>query len=188
MRQKNHPWLFALILLTVALVTTSCNRKAVYSHYISTPIDGWNASDELTFTISPIPADGTYEERIGLRINRAYPFQGLSLIVRQQVFPTGETLTDTLEASLIDHEGNIKGQGINYFQYTIPLRHIELHAEDSMSVSIRHYMRRETLPGIGDIGFTLLRLHQVSPSVDTKENEQEKGEAPQRRTSIGEER
>ena len=179
MHQKNRRLLFALLILTVTLAIASCDRKAVYSHYVSTPIDGWDSSDELTFTISPIPADGAYEEHVGLRINRVYPFQGLTLIVKQQVFPAGETHTDTLEANLIDHEGNIRGQGINYFQYTIPLRKINLHAKDSMSVSIRHHMRRETLPGIGDIGFTLLRLHQVPAGINAQENKQQEGEAPQ---------
>lgn len=179
MHQKNCRPLFALLILTVTLAIASCDRKAVYSHYISTPIDGWDSSDELTFAVSPIPADATYEEHVGLRINRAYPFQGLTLIVQQQVFPSGETLADTLEASLIDHEGNMRGQGINYYQYTIPLRKINLHADDSMSVSIRYNMRRETLPGIGDVGFTLLRLHQISAGINAQENKQQEGEAPQ---------
>lgn len=179
MHQKNCRQLFALLILTVTLAMASCDRKAVYSHYVSTPINGWDASDELTFTVSPIPADGAYEEYAGLRINRAYPFQRLTLIIQQQVFPAGETHTDTLEVNLIDHKGNIIGQGINYFQYAIPFRKIDLHAEDSMSVSIRHHMRRETLPGIGDVGFTLLRLHQISAGINAQENKQQEGEAPQ---------
>lgn len=145
----------AFLLLTVALALASCNRKAVYSHYEHTSLDGWDSSDSLTYDIAPIPTDGYYEESVGLRIGSDYPFMGLTLIIEQHIYPTGIHHIDTLHASLIDHDGTIQGQGISYFQYDFLLRQLRLNANDSLHLCIHHNMKREMLPGISDVGITI---------------------------------
>ncbi|MBP7359673.1 MAG: gliding motility lipoprotein GldH, partial [Prevotella sp.] len=47
--------------------------------------------------------------------------------------------------------------GISYYQYNFNISHIELHKGDSIHVCIRHNMKREILPGISDVGFSLGR-------------------------------
>jgi len=144
-------------MLTVALLLTGCDRKTVYSHYEPTTTDGWEKCDSLTYTIAPLPEEGRYEETIGLRINCRYPFTGLSLVIDQHIFPSGRHYVDTLHAKLIDSDGTIQGQGISYFQYNFLLRQLSLQADDSLHVCIRHLMKREILPGVSDIGFSLTR-------------------------------
>jgi len=146
---------FILLLLTVALVLSSCNRKIIYSHYEPTPLSGWEKSDTLSFSIDPIKYDGTYSEEIGLRINSAYPFMGLTLIASQYTQPAHILRTDTLHAHLIDNDGNIQGTGVGYYQYHFKLATLQLYANDTLYVNIRHNMKREILPGISDVGITL---------------------------------
>lgn len=154
MNRKNSP-LFITLLLTVALTMVGCNRKAIYSHYEHTPISGWEKLDRLLFVLSPVTEDGTFREEIGLRINGAYPFMGLTLIVEQQVFPSGMTRSDTLSCKLIDSDGTILGEGVSFYQYNFHLCNMQLSKGDSLSINIRHNMKREILPGISDIGVTL---------------------------------
>ena len=75
--RRNSRWL--LLFFTVALVTASCNRKTIYSHYEHTPLDGWEKNDTLVFSVPPVKHDGVYREMIGLRTSSAYPFMGLTL-------------------------------------------------------------------------------------------------------------
>ena len=156
MKQSNN--FLLTLLITVALTFVGCNRKTIYSHYEHTPISGWEKYDQLSFDYAPARADGLFREEIGLRINNAYPFTGLTLIIEQQRFPSGMTRSDTLSCKLIDSDGNIRGNGTSFYQYNFHLCDIKLSKGDSLHISIHHNMKREILPGISDIGVTLHAL------------------------------
>jgi gliding motility-associated lipoprotein GldH len=144
-----------LLLITVALALAGCNRKAIYSHYEHTELDGWSATDSLVFNLDPLKADCTYSERIGLRANGEFPYQGIVLVIDQRVLPSGKHYVDTLKARLADEDGTFLGSGNNYFQYDFSLRELDLQKGDSLHFCIRHAMNGETLPGISDVGVTV---------------------------------
>lgn len=148
------------ICLTVALALGSCNRKAVYSHYEHTHIDGWGweRSDTLTFSVPPLGEGGLFSEELGLRTTTRYPFTSLTLIVSQRVFPSGLFRNDTVTVRLTDDIGNRLGDGMNLYQHTCTLPVIQLNEHDSLSITVSHYMKRESLPGISDIGLTVKRM------------------------------
>lgn len=159
MNRRKHSLFLTLIGLTVALMFGSCNRKAVYSHFAHTTIDGWGwgQTDSLYFDVPPVPEEGVYAPTVGMRCNSSYPFRELVLIVGQQVCPRNVQWEDTISFLLADDEGNYLGQGVNYFQYSLSLPDLYLDKNDSLHVTISHFMKRENLPGIADIGFTLER-------------------------------
>ena len=66
-------------------------------------------------------------------------------------------VTDTVACQLTDRKGNAAGKGISYHQYQFPVTELMLQDGDSLFVSIRHDMKREILPGISDVGFSLTR-------------------------------
>lgn len=152
MNRNSIPVLLTL-LFAVALV--ACNRKTVYHHYEHTPIAGWEKNDTLTFDVGPVAAGGHFHEEIGLRINGMYPFMSLCLVIDQTTQPGGLLRRDTLNCSLIDNRGNVKGRGISSYQYNFHLTDITLAAGDSLHVCVRHNMKREILPGIADVGILL---------------------------------
>ena len=152
-----------LILFTVATTWMSCNRKTVYDQYGHTPIAGWEKSDTLQFSVKPMEAAGTYAEELGLRINGAYPFKGLTLIIEQHIYPAETVVRDTLNCALTDDNGNATGKGISYYQYNIPMKDLQLKQGDSLQVFIRHNMKREILPGISDVGLKMVRK-QAGPA------------------------
>ncbi|MCH5302415.1 MAG: gliding motility lipoprotein GldH [Prevotella sp.] len=141
-----------LLAAAATALIAACDRQTVYTHYEHPPTTGWDKNDTLNFRVSAIEQGGIYREEVRLRINTLYPFQGLCLIVEQQRLPMGITRSDTLNCSLIDSKGNMKGKGVTSFQYSFPLTDIELNPGDSLSIGIRHNMKREILPGITDIG------------------------------------
>ncbi|MBQ9671765.1 MAG: gliding motility lipoprotein GldH [Prevotella sp.] len=149
----------SILWITVALTMVGCNRKTIYSRYQPTPLEGWEPNDRLTFSIEPMKTAGCYEEIVGLRTTSDYPFMRLTLIVEQELFPTHQLMVDTIDVPIVDEDGAILGNGVSTFQYTFPLRRLDLNQGDSLQVSIHHFMKRELLPGISDVGFAVAR-HQ----------------------------
>ena len=121
----------------------------------------------MRFCVPPVRQSTVLHEEVELRISDRYPFMGLSLVVEHTTVPAntsrkaGKTLpaglmrTDTLNCSLVDQNGNFKVKGIGYYQYHFHLTDISVNEGDSLVIAIRHAMRRETLPGIADVGLKL---------------------------------
>lgn len=143
-----------IAIMAVALTQTSCNRQMIYCHYENIDTDGWRRNDTIYFEI-PNNRDGNYAEILGLRIIGDYPYSNLSLIVSQRCNTQETTKSDTINIETTNEKGIPKGSGTNYRQMDIPLSTVNLKAGDTLSVSIRHCMQREILPGIANVGFSL---------------------------------
>ena len=126
----------------------------VYHHYEHVPTFGWEKNDTLYFSIPPIKASGNYHEEVELRTDESFPFLGLTLLVEQTVWPKGEHHHYTLNCSMADKNGNIKGRGISCYQYEFPLADLHLQEGDSLQIAIIHNMKREIMPGITDVGIS----------------------------------
>jgi gliding motility-associated lipoprotein GldH len=146
----NKRWLFCILLATCLL--TACKQSAVYYHYEDTPEGGWEKNDHLIFDTDTFTEDASYQEEVAIRINNMYPFMQLTLIVNQTIYPSGYSMTDTLDCKLIDERGNVMGEGISQYNYLFPLKTLKLHHGDSLHLSVRHGMKREMLPGVTGVG------------------------------------
>lgn len=146
-----------LILMAAQLVLTGCSRQTVFSRYESVSSEGWERGDSMVYVV-PVREGGTYQEEVGIRSTRLYPFMNLAVIVAQQALPSGVQRVDTLYIGITDEEGHAVGEGVSYRQATVPAAAITLQAGDSLRVCIRHYMHKECLPGITDVGFILKRM------------------------------
>lgn len=61
------------------------------------PLDGWNKSDTLVYTLpNSIPA-GNYEAEIGIRYQESYPYRDIWLGVSHNTEDTLTYVTDTLQ-------------------------------------------------------------------------------------------
>lgn len=141
----------------------ACGKKMVFDQYVHTPVAGWEKTDDVVFHVAGMKEAGTYQEDLGLRITSAYPFMRLTLVVTSKYFEHGqrkpyEERRDTLLCNLIDANGSTNGQGVSYYQYSLPITARQLHEGDSLEVSIRHDMKREILPGVTDIGLQVSRI------------------------------
>lgn len=153
---KNKFFLITTI-ITVTLGFASCNRKTIYNQYRHTPLAGWERNDTLIYSVKPMTTSGVFKEELGLRIVESYPFMRLTLVVEQEIIPSGVVRYDTLYCQLVDRNGNVKSNGVNYYQYNYHITNLSLNKGDSLTVRIRHNMKREIMPGISDIGIKLSR-------------------------------
>ena len=70
----------------------------------------------------------------------------------------GERLAKrSLNCDIIDESGTVMGSGISQYQYDFPVDILQLEEGDSLHVTVIHNMRREVMPNICDVGFTLTK-------------------------------
>jgi gliding motility-associated lipoprotein GldH len=143
--------------ILVIMAVTACTGNKVYDTYNHTPISGWEKNDTLLFDVPAMKNSGSYQEFLGLRINGAYPFVGLTLIIEQTKYPQNLTQIDTVNCQLINKNGTYKGQGVASIQYKFPISTLQLEKGDSLHICIRHDMKREILPGISEIGIECMK-------------------------------
>ncbi len=163
----------ALLIAAVAALTQGCNRSRVFSRYCHIDEDGWERIDTLRYTayVSPLYSYASPTERealveqkttcqswVELRVHGDYPYQNVALVVRQCVPSQRLQWCDTLECSLVNESGVLNGRGVGALQYRFPLRRMILTDADSIEVRISHVMKKETLRGVLDVGFTLERM------------------------------
>lgn len=156
MRSRSHR-LAALLLTAVALLVVGCKQKTLYHHYEHTATTGWEKNDTLFFHVPAAQQGEELSEEVELRTNSSYPFLGVSLIVVQTTFPSNVSQKDTLFCTLADEDGNIQGKGVNYYQHHFHLKDFYTNQGDSIVIAIHHNMKRETLPGIVDVGVKLIK-------------------------------
>lgn len=155
-------WRIVPVVLLAMMV--SCDEQKLYDHFQHTSLSGWARNDTLTFLLPAVKEKGTYLIDLGLRINSAYPFTGITLVVEQYVYPHASTTLlptafsrDTLNCKLFDDNGKPKKEGINLFQYNYHVKQFNLSPNDSIKVQVRHVMKRESPEGIADVGIKLLK-------------------------------
>ncbi|MCR4852036.1 MAG: gliding motility lipoprotein GldH [Prevotella sp.] len=143
---------------TTAAIISSCQLNTTYSRYQSTHIEGWEKNDTLFYEVPPVDAAGRFIQTLGIRIGDAFPFTSISLVVEQRIFPGRRSKVDTLRCNFTDDQGRLKGPGINLHQYEFPIGTIDLRPGDSLSIKVRHTMKREIMPGISDVGIQIERM------------------------------
>ena len=157
MQRNSKLWMLTLV-VAVAASFVACDRKTIYVHYEHTPITGWDKSDVLYYDVPAIKEEGDYKEDIGLRVVNTYPFQGLSLVIKQTILPSGYEHSDTVNYNLFDRRGNTKGPGVSFYQFQFHFNTLQLRKGDSLHISVKHNMKREIMPGITDVGIRIDRL------------------------------
>ena len=157
LKTKRSYTLFIYIVGTVTILSSlfSCHEKITFSQYKAVDADGWDKTSHVVFTPSPIKSTTTYDQFVGIRINSRYPFLSLNLIVEQTISPSGKIYTDTIDCQMISENGEQLGKGNSLWVREFPLRSLSLHEGDSLSINIRHNMRRDILRGVSDIGFKM---------------------------------
>lgn len=146
-----------LLLLTGLALLAACDRAPVYSTYRSTPAEGWETIDTLTFPVDSIRRAGTYRLSIGVRTGaaRPYPFQTLWMVVKQVWHTPRQLRIDTLSCRLVTPDGDRIGRGVSLYQYDFPLDTLTLPQGARGYITIRHIMRRTVLQGIVNVGVRL---------------------------------
>ena len=96
---KSHKLLYQLknkLTWLPIIILAACQQYNLSLLY-PRPLDGWNKSDTLVYTLpNSIPA-GNYEAEIGIRYQESYPYRDIWLGVSHNTEDTLTYVTDTLQ-------------------------------------------------------------------------------------------
>lgn len=155
-RQHSYTLFYIWALVLGSICILSCDDQRIYDAYEHVPTEGWERNRSFTFAVDKVQKGGEYQQWIGLRAHQAYPFRTVNLIVSQTIFPSKKVLQDTVTCDIINEQGRLDGKkGISSTEIMVPLRKVKLQQGDSLSISVRHDMRRDVLPGISDVGIKI---------------------------------
>lgn len=146
------------ITIFMLALLVSCNNETVYHKFVSIEDGEWTKSDKLTFEVGPIHSDMTVEESVELRLwTREYPYGNISILVEQTLYPAKTKTIDTLTYFIRGKEQGARDNtdGPAFYQVSMPLKTLSLHKGDSLSVRLRHNMKRVELPGVVDVGLKI---------------------------------
>lgn len=150
---------FRLFVIVTGLLCalTGCDERTLYHSYLPTPLQGWEKHDTLVFHTDTVRTGADYRFDVELRSTEKFPYQSVWLIVERDFGHTANIRRDTVECRLLDPKTQRMGRGIYTYQYSVPLPSLHLNEGQAGEIRIRHYMHRETLPGLHDIGIRIMR-------------------------------
>jgi gliding motility-associated lipoprotein GldH len=155
MRIKN-----SIILILVAILFFSCDKKRVFDEYKSVGT-AWNKDSIVSFDLPELDSTKRYNLFINLRDNNDYPFNNLFLIVSMEM-PNGFTKVDTLEYQMANPDGSLLGDGFSDIKESKLFYKEKVRFRAKYKVHIKQVVRENgkvpgvtNLPGITDVGFRI---------------------------------
>ncbi|MBO5233066.1 MAG: gliding motility lipoprotein GldH [Prevotella sp.] len=146
------------IAITVAVcLFMSCTTDTVYHHFERTAEGGWDKRDTFFFKIDTVISAGRYATTLCIRTDADYPYRNLSVRTVQVVKPGNGVSTHTLNLNIRQESGIPAGDGITLYNYEVPVGTLTLRPGDSLTVKVAHNMRRETMPGVTDVGLKVTK-------------------------------
>ena len=155
MRLKN-----SILLLLVAILFFSCDKKRVFDEYKSVG-SAWHKDSIVTFDLPELDSTKQYNLFINLRDNNNYQFNNLFLIVALEK-PNGYTKVDTLEYQMTDPDGTLLGNGFTDIKESKLYFKEDATFKGKYKVHIKQVVRETgkvpgvtALDGITEVGFRI---------------------------------
>jgi len=148
------------ILILVAILLFSCDKKRVFDEYKSVG-SAWHKDSIITFDLPVLDSTKRYDLFVNLRDNNNYPFNNLFLIVAIEM-PNGFTKVDTLEYQMANPDGTLLGNGFTDIKESKLYLKEGVKFRGKYKVHIKQAVREsgkipgvQELEGITDVGFRI---------------------------------
>ncbi|WP_310377364.1 gliding motility lipoprotein GldH [Flavobacterium sp.] len=155
MRIKN-----SALLLLIALLFFSCDKKRVFDEYKSVG-SAWHKDSIVTFNLPELDSTKKYNLFVTLRDNNNYPYNNLFLIVGIEL-QNGFTKVDTLEYQMSNPDGSLLGDGFTDIKESKLFYKENVRFRGKYKVHIKQAVRESgkvlgitLLEGITDVGFRI---------------------------------
>lgn len=135
----------------------------VYSNFVDVNPKGWGNGEYCVYRLSEVDKanfaikSAKYDLIITIRHNTRYPFNNLWIVLESPIVVGDSVKSDKINLQLASKSGNWRGhgmQGLYEFSDTIK-RNMTLKSDDI--ISLRHDMPETDIPGIIDVGLTIIR-------------------------------
>jgi gliding motility-associated lipoprotein GldH len=152
-RARSKICLVAALLMLTAI---SCDRNTYFSDSVRMQEEKWSMYDPVTFACSIDDTVKIYNVDLAVRTSTAYPYRNLYLFIITS-FPSGTTVTDTVQVMLADEKGDWLGRGAGDIrELTIPYKsNVYFPEKGEYHFSVIQGMRDTILKGIYDLGIRI---------------------------------
>lgn len=154
MRKGRSSILIAGIML--AVITISCDRNTLFSDTFRIDDRQWSMYEPARFTCTLDDTVSTFNIDLSVRTSTDYPYRNMYLFI-VTTFPSGTTVTDTLQAMITDERGMWLGKGAGDLrELTIPYKsNVFFPEEGEYHFSVIHGMRDTLLKGVYDMAMKI---------------------------------
>lgn len=145
----------------IAVLAISCGRNILYSDNVRMNDETWSMFDPAKYSCIVNDTTGSYNLSFSVRTSTEYPYRNLYLFV-VTTFPSGLSLTDTIQAVMSNEKGEWLGKGAGDIrELTIPYKSNVFFPEaGEYHFTIIHGMRDTILPGVYDLGIRIAERAQ----------------------------
>lgn len=146
-----------LLLLSIAL--SGCQEQPYYEQYQEVAPSGWHKDSVKSFAVEIEDTTATYAVIFNLRANSQYPYSNLYLF-RNIGSEAGKEYADTANLTLANAYGEWLGTGVGDLKtFSRPFRAqpLRFNRRGTFRFNFTQAMRRDTLPGVEDVGLTLYK-------------------------------
>lgn len=146
------------ILLGAVMLLAACTGEVAYHHYETVAEEGWDKEDTLILKTDTLYQTATYSVEVNLRTTAAYPYKEVVMMVEEKLLPNKAKRVFPVTLQVATDEGLRNGEKLLYYELEKQLALQQLSQGDSLQFRIYHKMRRQTLPGIKDVGIKIEKV------------------------------
>lgn len=140
----------------LAVITLACDRGTLFSDNYRIDDRQWSMYDPARYACAIGDTVSTFNIDLSIRTSTDYPYRNMYLFV-VTTFPSGTTVTDTLQAMITDEKGRWLGKGAGDLrELTIPYKsNVYFPESGEYHFRVIHGMRDILLKGVYDIGMRI---------------------------------
>ncbi len=140
----------------ITLITLSCDRGTYYADNVKMQGEEWSMYDPCKFTCQIDDTVRVFNFDLSIRTSTGYPYRNLYLFV-VTTFPSGNTVTDTVQTMLANEKGDWLGRGAGDLrELTIPYKsNVYFPEKGEYHFTVIHGMRDTILNGVYDLGMRI---------------------------------
>lgn len=157
-------WVAALLIVGLSVVAASCDSGSspAYSRFVGIDPDGWENSEYCVYrmtegdSLALAKPGARFDLIVTVRHTTAYPYNNLWIVLEKSSPTDSLSTSGKVNLRLADTSGSWLGhgmQGLYEFSDTV-MRGVAMSPMDILSV--RHDMPESSLPGILDMGITVV--------------------------------
>ena len=146
-----------IFVLCLALFATACDSDIPYDEDLTVDEKGWHMDDKLVFNMEADDTSSTYLCCFDIRNSNDYPYSNIYLHLTT-VYPDGAVATDTnIQFQLAQPDGQWLGRYTGrYVDGRYPFCFFHFPQKGSYQFIVSHAMRDTLLPGVKNIGITVM--------------------------------
>ncbi|MRR20437.1 gliding motility lipoprotein GldH [bacterium] len=146
----------SVAVLLLATLTLSCDSGTLFSDNYRLEDRKWSMYDPARYSCTIEDSLRTFNIDFTVRTSTDYPYRNIYLFVVTS-FPSGNTVTDTLNAMVADEKGRWLGRGAGDLrELTIPYKsNVYFPEKGEYRFSVIHGMRDTVLKGVYDMGMRI---------------------------------